>query len=225
MSGGKQMKIRRIRAIFLIIILIFIVLQIVQGLSSLIGRLFGTSNIIVIDPGHGGKDPGTIGINHSFEKDINLDISKKLYERLKSMNYKVILTRDTDEYIDNNERAYMANKKRAKIFISIHCNSVKNNSSANGVQVLYYPNRESNNNINNESVAQIILDGILANTEAINKGTVDRKDLIVLNQTNMVSIIVECGFLSNEKEANLLVTDEYQNKIVDGIVNGLENYK
>ncbi len=215
------MKFKRLRFLLLLILLVFIVLQIFHRSSSLIGRIFGTSNIIVIDPGHGGYDPGTIGINGSYEKDINLDISKKLYERLKSMDYKVLLTRNVDEYVDNRDRARFANRKRARVFISIHCNSIEDNSNTNGAQVLYFPNRESNAN---ETLAQMILDQILISTGANNKGIVEREDLIVLNQTKMPAIIVECGFLSNGNEANLLTEDEYQNKIVDGIVEGLRCY-
>lgn len=219
------MKFKRFRVLLLLIFLVFIVLQIFHQPSYLIRRILGTSNIIVIDPGHGGHDPGTIGINGSYEKDINLDISKKLYERLKFMDYKVLLTRNVDEYVDNRDRARFANRKRARVFISIHCNSIEDNSSTNGVQVLYFPNRESNvNDPDNETLAQMILDQILISTGADNKEIVEREDLIVLNQTKMPAIIVECGFLSNENEANLLTEDEYQNKIVDGIVEGLRCY-
>lgn len=215
---------RRIRTIFLLIIIIFIALYIFRGFS-LTGKFGDTSNIIVIDPGHGGKDPGTIGANNIYEKDINLDISKKLYKKLKSMNYKVILTRDTDEYVDNSERASLANNKKAKIFISIHCNALENNNTINGVQVLYYPNISSTiNDLDNKSLAQIVIDEILANTGADNKGIVDREDLVVLNQTNMPAILIECGFLSNEKESKLLSTNKYQNKIVDAIAKGIEVY-
>lgn len=219
------MRFKRLRFLLLLILVVFIVSQIFHLSSSLIGKICGTSNTIVIDPGHGGHDPGTIGINNSCEKDINLAISKKLYEKLKSMDYKVILTRETDKSVDNIDRAKLANRKRARIFISVHCNSLENNNNTNGVQVLYFPNRKSNvNDPDNETLAQIILEQILISTGADNKGIVEREDLIVLNQTNMPAIIVECGFLSNENEANLLINDEYQNKIVDGIVEGLRNY-
>ncbi len=219
------MKFKRLRFLFLLILLVLIVLKIFHPPFSLIGRIFGTNDIIVIDPGHGGYDPGTIGINNNYEKDINLDISKKLYERLKSMDYKVLLTRKIDEAIDNKDRARLANRKKARIFISIHCNALEDNNNTNGVQVLYYPNRKSNvNDPDNETLAQMILEQTLVSTGTDNKGIVEREDLIVLNQTRMPAIIVECGFLSNENEENLLTNDEYQNKIVDGIVEGLRNY-
>ncbi|WP_353095177.1 N-acetylmuramoyl-L-alanine amidase [Tissierella praeacuta] len=214
---------RRIRAVILLIILIFIGVKIFQG-SSIIGSVLEEKDIIVIDPGHGGNDPGTIGINNIYEKDINLDIAKKLSKKLKSMNYKVILTRDTDEYIDNTERADLANRKRARLFVSIHCNALENNTTVNGVQVLYYPDKDSNKDLGNETLAQMVLDEILINTGADNKGIVEREDLIVLNQTKVSAIIIECGFLTNEKEANLLLTDKYQNKIANAIAEGVKTY-
>ena len=181
--------------------------------------------VIVIDAGHGGKDPGTIGFSGNYEKDINLDISKKLKEKLKSNGYKVILTRDNDEYVDNLLRAKLANKKRARVFISIHGNAMENNSSTNGVQVLFYPNRESTiGDLNNNELAQIMMNSLINGTGANDKGIIEREDLIVLNQTKMPAIIVECGFLSNENEEKLLLTDDYQNMIVDSIIEGLEEY-
>lgn len=181
--------------------------------------------VIVIDGGHGGKDPGTIGFSGNYEKNINLEVSKKLKKKLKSNGYKVILTRDSDEYVDNLVRAKLANKKKARVFISIHGNAMENNNSTNGIQVLYYPNRESTiGDLNNNELAQIMMKSLINGTGANDKGIIEREDLIVLNQTKMPAIIIECGFLSNEKEEKLLLTDDYQNKMVDSIIDGLEEY-
>lgn len=213
---------RKIRTILLIAIFILIVYK---GITFIFNDFRYLDKVIVIDAGHGGKDPGTIGFNGSYEKDINLEISKKLIKNLKSKGYKVILTRDSDEYVDNLARAELANKKRGRIFISIHGNSTEGNSSANGIQVLYYPNRDSTvGDLNNNKLAQIMMDSLINGTGAINRGIIERKDLIVLNQTNMPAILIECGFLSNENEEKLLLTDEYQNRIVDSIIEGLEKY-
>lgn len=224
------MKFRRIRILFLIIVVFIIGIYIGKGILSVGFPLFNrdlnvSKKVIIIDAGHGGKDPGTIGFNNTYEKDINLEISKKLYKKLIAIDYKVILTRETDEFVDNYHRADMANKKGASVFVSIHCNAIENNSTINGAQVLYYSNRESiNNDLDNDVLAQIILDELIEGTGAVNKGIVDRPDLIVLNQTKMTAIVVECGFLSNENEEKLLLTDSYQDKVVDSIINGLEYY-
>jgi N-acetylmuramoyl-L-alanine amidase len=214
------MAFRRIRTAFLLIVLIVIFFYVFQRLPFLKRDFISSEKIIVIDPGHGGKDSGTISVNNHYEKDINLEIGKKLYKKLISMGYKVILTRETDEFVDNNHRADIANENKAEIFISIHGNAMENNNSINGIQVLYYPNREGANS----TLAQIILDEMVKDTGAIDKGIVDREDLIVLNQTKMPAIIIEYGFLSNEDEEKLLLTNSYQDKVVSSIAEGLKKY-
>ena len=181
--------------------------------------------VIVIDAGHGGTDPGTIGIGGNYEKDINLQISKKLKSRLEASGYKVISTRDSDEYVDNLARAEIANKKRGRVFISIHGNALADDHATKGIQVLYYPNRSSTiGDLNNNELAQIMINSLINGTGAIDKGILERENLIVLNQTKMPAIIIEYGFLSNEMEEKLLLTDEYQYKIVDSVIDGLEEY-
>ncbi len=207
------------------ILLGLVILIIIKGIPFIDRNFKSSKRVIVVDPGHGGKDPGTIGFSGNYEKEVNLEISKKLKKKLKSNGYKVILTRDSDEYVDNLLRAKTANKKRARVFISIHCNSMENNSSVDGVQVLYYPNRESTiGDLNNNELAQIMMNSMVNGTGAKDKGIIERKNLIVLNQTKMPAIIIECGFLSNKNEEKLLLTEDYQNKIVDSIIDGLEEY-
>lgn len=189
------------------------------------GDFKSLEKVIVVDPGHGGGDPGAIGFNGSYEKDINLEISTKLYEALKEKDYKVILTRDQDEYVENLSRAELANRRRARVFISIHGNSLENNSSVEGVQVLYYPDRRSTiGDLDNNELAQIVMNAMISGTGAKDKGVIEREDLIVLNQTKMPAILIECGFISNETEEKRLLTEEYQNRMVDAIVHGLEAY-
>ena len=216
---------RKKRVVFLTILLGLVILIIIKGVPFIDRNFKSSKRVIVVDPGHGGKDPGTIGFSGNYEKEVNLEISKKLKKKLKSNGYKVILTRDSDEYVDNLLRAKTANKKRARVFVSIHCNSMENNSSVDGIQVLYYPNRESTiGDLNNNELAQIMMNSMVNGTGAKDKGIIERKDLIVLNQTKMPAIIIECGFLSNKNEEKLLLTEDYQNKIVDSIIDGLEEY-
>ncbi len=216
---------RKIKRVFLAILLALVILIIMKGILFLGFNFKSLEKVIVIDGGHGGKDPGTIGFSGNYEKNINLEVSKKLKKKLKSNGYKVILTRDSDEYVDNLVRAKLANKKKARVFISIHGNAMENNNSTNGIQVLYYPNRESTiGDLNNNELAQIMMKSLINGTGANDKGIIEREDLIVLNQTKMPAIIIECGFLSNEKEEKLLLTDDYQNKMVDSIIDGLEEY-
>jgi len=95
-------------------------------------------DVIVIDPGHGGKDPGAVGINNIKEKDINLKIALKLGELIKKnmRDVKVVYTRSTDEFVDLHKRGKIANEHNGKLFVSIHCNSTKKKpSGANGIEV------------------------------------------------------------------------------------------
>lgn len=197
-----------------IIVVISISFKIVNGNIAFGKR----ENLIIVDPGHGGHDPGTVGVSGIQEKDINLEIALKLASQLKSQGYDVIMTRDRDEYIDNHSRAKLANKKRGGLFISIHANAMENDNWTNGVQVLYYPDRDGIN----ISLANKVLESILEKTGANNKGIVERKDLIVLNRTKMPAILVEAGFLTNPNEEELLKKPDYQDKIVEGIINFLK---
>jgi N-acetylmuramoyl-L-alanine amidase len=110
----------------------------VSGISA------GTLDIIVIDPGHGGKDPGTIGLSGSKEKDINLSISLKLHRLIASAfpKVKVVLTRSSDEFIEVKDRSTFANSVGAKLFISIHCNHKKEEETEKNGFEIYVLNRE-----------------------------------------------------------------------------------
>lgn len=219
------MFLKRLRGVLLIVLIGLVIFIAFKGIPFINGDFKSIEKVIVIDAGHGGKDPGTTGVSGNYEKDINLQISKKLAKKLKLGGYKIILTRDNDEYVDNLSRVELANKKRARVFISIHGNAMEDNNSINGVQVLYYPNRESTiGDLNNNELAQIVMDSLIDGTGAKDRGIIEREDLIVLNQTKMPAILIEYGFLSNEKEEKLLLSDDYQNSVVDSIVNGLERY-
>lgn len=217
------MKIKKLILLLILGILIFILIKKFPFRKE--SEFKSIENVIVIDAGHGDHDPGTIGYSGSYEKDINLKIAKKLANKLEKEGYIVILTRENDEYIDNPIRAEIANENQASVFISIHNNALKDNTTVKGVQVLYYPDRESNiDDPNNNELARMIMGSILDKTKAVDKGMIKREDLIVLNKTKMPAVLIECGFLSNKQEEKLLQSDKYQNKIVNGIVKGLEEY-
>ncbi|MFD2114230.1 N-acetylmuramoyl-L-alanine amidase [Paenibacillus yanchengensis] len=216
---------KKFNRVLLVGILVLVAWLVFKEVPNLSNGFQSADKVIVIDAGHGGKDPGTIGFSGQYEKEMNLAISKKLMKKLKKEGYKVYLTRDNDEYVDNMLRAKLANDKKARVFVSIHGNAVENNDTANGVQVLYFPSRKSSiGNVSNDKLAQTMMRTITKATGASDRGIVEREDLIVLNQTKMPAIIVEAGFLTNEAEEKRLFTDAYQNKVVDGIVEGLKAY-
>ncbi|WP_187296255.1 N-acetylmuramoyl-L-alanine amidase [Tepidibacter mesophilus] len=181
--------------------------------------------LIAIDAGHGGKDPGAVSpIDKTREKDLTLEISKLLNEKLIKNGYDTIMTRTGDTYPELKERTSMANKSDADLFISIHINAVSK-SDIHGIQTLYYPNDgEYANGRDNEALAKIMHEELINQTGAVDRKIVKRPNLVVIKYTEMPSVLVECGFLTNSNELKLMKSQEYQEKLVDGIYKGLQKY-
>ncbi|TWI77407.1 N-acetylmuramoyl-L-alanine amidase [Desulfobotulus alkaliphilus] len=215
---------------------------------------------IVIDPGHGGKDPGAIGYQRGvLEKDINLQISKILADKLrKELNCEVILTRDSDVYLSLEERTRFANQHKADLFLSIHTNAAMNRN-AHGIET-YFLNlatdeesiavaaRENATSTKNISDLQTILNDLMQNAKInessrlasyVQRGMVDsvkphysnirdngvkQAPFYVLLGAQMPSILIEAGFITNPRECQRLTTPQYQNRIADGIVEGIRRY-
>lgn len=186
-----------------------------------IRNLDPSDRLIIIDAGHGGHDSGAISITNKKEKDFNLILSKKFNEKLKDLGYNTIMTRDTDVFINLYERPRIANENHADIFISIHANAFPNNSSINGIEMLHYPSGEAKKS---NSLPNIMLEEMLKVTGASNRGTIERPRLVVLRETKMPAVLVEAGYLTNAKEEKLLFTEYYQEKLVNSMVNGVEEY-
>ncbi|WP_425596607.1 N-acetylmuramoyl-L-alanine amidase [Soehngenia longivitae] len=179
---------------------------------------------IVIDAGHGGKDPGALSILGFKEKDINLSIALKLENALRQKGYNVIMTRNNDTYVDLYERPKIANQVKADLFISIHCNSTLL-SSVNGLEILYCPATESQyKTVDQYPLAKSIHDSIISSTGINSRGIKKRSDLAVLRLTEMPAVLIETAFLSNADDSQKLIQDSFQEKVVQGIVNGVEQY-
>lgn len=173
---------------------------------------------IVIDPGHGGKDPGAVR-NNLKEKDINLEISKKVKSKLKKLGADVYLTREKDEYKGLYERVDFAKEKNADIFISIHQNSYldrKNENKKEGTSAFYY-NKESYN------LADEIKNAIVKRTKLKDDGT-NLASLAVIRTADPVSVLIECGYIANKKESEKLSDSNFQKKLARAIVSGVKNY-
>ncbi len=180
--------------------------------------------LIVIDPGHGGTDPGASSITGKREKDLVISVSSKLNNSLREKGYNTLMTRDTDVFVDLYERARIANNNNGDIFISIHGNSFTNNKAIKGIEVYYWPKDKSK--IKEEEqypLAKSVFDELLKATGAASRG-VKTNPYVVIRETKMPAILIETGFLTNPEEEKLLYTEEYQNKMVEGIVKGIENY-
>lgn len=172
---------------------------------------------IIIDPGHGGKDPGAVGANGLYESNANLIISKKLRDILKN-TYSVILTRDKDIYIPLKIRAKMSDNWKADIFISIHCNA-GSNPKANGIETLHYPTSSRG-----KRLADDIYAGLIFTTGRRGRGVKPRGDLTVLSATAAPACLIECGFVSNLEEEKLLQSDSFHELICKGIKIGVDSY-
>ncbi len=182
--------------------------------------------LIVVDPGHGGNDPGTSSKSGIKEKDIALKISLKLRDKLERAGYgKVLMTRDTDKTLVLKDRPKFANDNYADLFVSIHGNSVSGNSSVKGIEVLYTPKADNYMKGDQQThLARLVQDELIKATGTSNRGIKKRPNLVVIRDTKMPSILVETGFLSNPTEASKLNSDSYQDLVAEAIFKGIEKY-
>lgn len=189
------------------------------------------SYVVVIDSGHGGVDPGKVGVNEVYEKDVNLSISLALEEELKKAGCRVVMTRredvglyqetDTNKKVaDLKKRVELMNGASADIVISIHQNSFRD-ASSKGAQVFYYTSSEMGKNL-----AEILQNTLKEKVDSSNKRTAKANaDYYILKNSHSPAVIVECGFLSNPEEAGKLCSEEYQKKLVEAITEGVERYR
>ncbi len=169
---------------------------------------------IVIDPGHGGSESWAVSIAKRLEKDFNLALGLKVYERLQQQSrVEVYLTRDSDIHLTPDERAEFANKLKADLFVSIHGNSFHNNASVHGVET-YWRTPHS------EELATIMHKHVVAAT-GFESRWLRRWGFIVVRKTEMPSVLLEIGYLSNEREEAEMFREEFQNRTADGIVKGI----
>lgn len=214
-----------------LIILIFLIVTILYANRVL--NVFSSNNKefkIVVDAGHGGFDPGKVGVNGKLEKDINLAIAKKLKAYLEYSGAEVVMTREDDvglynEYSKNKKRDDMNRRKEiintcgADIMVSIHQNSFVQ-EKYKGAQVFYFAKSEEG-----KKLAGCIQQGIKTFVDKENNRQVkDSNSYFVLKQTKIPSVIVECGFLSNYEEAELLSKEDYQDKIAWAIYIGIMKF-
>ncbi|MCK4259318.1 MAG: N-acetylmuramoyl-L-alanine amidase [Halanaerobiales bacterium] len=178
--------------------------------------LFG--KLIVLDPGHGGIDPGAVSANGKFEKDITLDIGMKTKELLKSMGATVIMTRDKDVYPTLGERVDLANQLNAEIFISIHCNSFVGDEPG-GTETFISASRQGGSS----QLAQAIQIQLINQIQLYDRG-VKSSNFYVLNHTTMPAALVEVAFLSKKEEEALLVDEDFRQKAAQGIYEGILDY-
>ena len=179
---------------------------------------------VVVDSGHGGEDPGKIGVNGALEKDINLAIGKMLKEALEKENIQVVLTRDKDEMLagskseDMKERVKIMNDAKPVLVVSVHQNSYVTEQES-GAQVFYYSNSEKG------KVLALDLQENLKKLDTSNRREAKANDTYyILRHTEVPTVIVECGFLSNWEEAEKLTTEVYQQELALAVCDGILQY-
>ena len=215
--------------------------------SSTQERKATNKNVIVIDPGHqtrgnSAKEPigpgasetkakvtgGATGVSTGqTEYNLNLKVALKLRDALEEKGYTVIMTRTTNDVdMSNSERAKIANEAGAAAFIRIHANSVDSSSVKGVLTMCQTSSNPYNGDLASESykLSKAVLDNFVDATGAVNKGVTRTDTMSGINWCTVPTTIVEMGFLSNPEEDELMATEEYQDKMVAGMVNGIIEY-
>lgn len=222
---------KKARIVIIIVVLAAIVFG-TQKMSDLLYKNFISEDVaattekakIVIDSGHGGTDPGKIGINGTLEKDVNLKIAYKLKKLLEEQGITVVMTRETGEGLaesktdDMKKRIEIINKEKPILCVSIHQNSYSD-EMIKGAQVFYYTHSEKG-----EQAAELLQQELLKVDEDNTRQKKANDTYYILKKSEVPTVIIECGFLSNRKEAELLSSDEYQQKMAEAIASGIEKY-
>ena len=172
--------------------------------------------LVVIDPGHGGKDSGAPGLGGLLEKDVVLPISTKLARILEQNGIQVVLTRDADFFVELQGRVDIAKRVNATLFVSIHANSVDNRSDVNGLEVYYYDS--------GYGLAETVRQTILQNISTLNNRGTRKARFYVLRKNSMPAILVETGYMTGREDNPRLGSSEYQGRMAEGIATGILNY-
>ncbi|WP_028783318.1 N-acetylmuramoyl-L-alanine amidase [Thalassobacillus devorans] len=172
--------------------------------------------VVVIDPGHGGRDPGAIGLSGTYEKNVTLSTALHVKEKLQAAGAKVIMTRSNDRYISLSNRVSVSHSSHADVFLSLHYNSFPTYSGAKGIETFYHSSQDM-------TLAKLVQQGMIRSTGAVNRGA-KANSFHVIRENNNPSLLLELGYLSNVVEEKMVKTSNYQRKLSTGIVNGLIDY-
>jgi N-acetylmuramoyl-L-alanine amidase len=172
---------------------------------------------IAIDPGHGGRDPGAVGINGLRETDVVLDISLQVTQILEQQGVRVILTRRDEREIDLEPRVQTANRANANLFVSIHANAISlDRPDVNGVETYYYSDA-------GQRFAQVIHDTVLRLTNSRDR-RVRFARFYVLRNTSMPAVLLEVGFVTGAEDAQRLADPSFRTQMAEAIAAGILQY-
>ncbi len=193
---------------------------------------------VFLDPGHGGRDVGAEG-RYYYEKNLTLRLASRVRQYLRKAGFNVIMSRRADAFISLEQRAAIANKHKADIFVSIHFNSASNKkvygletycmspagaSSSNASKIDYKKYNGNLHDQNNFALAYLMQRAILGTTKALDRG-VKHARFLVLKEVKMPAVLVECGFLSNPESERIIGNDRYLDQMARGIAQSIINYK
>ncbi len=171
--------------------------------------------LVFIDPGHGGKDPGAIGINGLQEKDVILPVSLYIAQYLEQQGIRVMLARNSDYFVSLQGRTDMANRAGADVFVSIHANSMgMGRPDVSGLEVYYFGNR---------GLSDVIYRSIVRTVNVKERG-VRQARFYVLRNSRMPSTLVELGFVTGYEDASKLADPNYQRQMAQAIAQGIIEY-
>ncbi len=205
---------QRLRTSSILAVLLFLLVFLSLGAGS---PIFTHRFTVVVDPGHGGKDPGAIGVDGICEKWINLTIAQMVY--LKSLDHpalRVILARRNDEHIYPTDRIKEANRIGADLYVSVHANAYRS-ASVSGVETLVHETQGRGSQ--SYRLAEILQQHLIAYTGAKDRGI--KWAPLFIRQAQMPAALVEVGFITHRLEARLLQSLSYQSKIADAILDAI----
>lgn len=175
---------------------------------------FAGKPVIVIDAGHGGHD---LGANDSlvYEKHVNLDVSRRLKRTLQEAGYRVVMTRETDQFIPLTTRAEIANRQSNALFVSVHFNSSWK-TGVTGIETFYMGSTS-------KAFASYVQSQLIRSIGSTDRG-VKTANFAVLRRTRHPSVLIEGGFVSNDRERSAMLDPKYRQVVADSIARGLLDF-
>ena len=217
-------KIELLMALLLLIGVLVVSQKLGEIVSNVSKEMIDVEEIVlVIDPGHGGEDPGKVGVNEALEKDINLKIGMNLKELQEDEGIQVIMTREDDQVPDGKmndlkQRVDLINEVNPQLVVCVHQNSYTNPTVA-GPQVFYHGGSDVS-----EEIAQYIQEELWLVDAEHQREIQGNENYYMLSETKVPTVIVECGFLSNQEDAEKLVMEDYQMKVAEAIYAGVTKW-
>ena len=196
--------------------------------------------LVVIDPGHGGQDPGTTKTG-MVEKELTLDLAHRLQRQLQERGLATLLTRMDDSYVSLQDRTAIANDQQQCVFVSIHFDEA-GRTAATGIETFYaahpisFPERVASwlpflqrtssepPNVESQSLATFIQESLVAHTQAVNRGTRPEQFFVIANVRHP-AVLVEGGFLTNKEDVAKLANNDYREQMATAISEGILRYR